>query len=35
VGLLGKLVIRVAIGINRPIQLLKGHECQYELVVGG
>jgi len=34
VGLFGKLVFRVAVGVNGAVQLLKCHESQHELVVG-
>lgn len=33
-GLLGEFVIRVAVGINRLIQLFKGHEGMHKLVIG-
>jgi hypothetical protein len=32
--LFGKLIVRIAVGINRPIQLLEGHESSDQLVIG-
>jgi hypothetical protein len=33
-GLLGKLVVRVTVRINRAVELLKRHEGVHEFVVG-
>ena len=32
--LFGKLIVGVAISVNRPIQLLKGHESRDQLIIG-
>lgn len=33
-GLLGELVVRVAVGVDRAVQLLEGHQGCDEFVVG-
>lgn len=34
VGLLGEFVIGITIGVDRSVELLKGHECMHKLIVG-
>lgn len=34
VGLLGEFVIRVTVGVDRSIELLKSHERMHKLIVG-
>lgn len=33
-SLLGQLVVGIAVGVDRAVELLEGHECLDELVVG-
>lgn len=32
-GLLGHFILRIAVGINRTVELFKCHQCRDELVV--